>query len=125
MNMHKLVGVNLVTVDPVRLAGFYRDVLGAELEESHGGPDRIEIWFGPKGEDTACIVANRDPGFVPRAYGACQGFELRVEDVDTLYARVCAAGIQPENPPGDLPWGYRYFHIKDPDGNGIDLVQKL
>ena len=27
--------------------------------------------------------------------------------------------------PCDLPWGYRYFHIKDPDGNGIDLVQKL
>lgn len=34
--MHKLVGVNLVTADPVRLAGFYRDVLGAELEEGHG-----------------------------------------------------------------------------------------
>ena len=123
--MHKLVSINLVTGDPVRLSAFYRDVLGAELEENHGGPDRIEIWFGPKTDDTACIVANQDAGFAPRTYNTFQGLELRVADVEALYARVCAAGIQPETAPQDLPWGYRYFHVKDPDGNGIDLVQKL
>ncbi len=123
--MHKLVSINLVTADPARLAAFYRDILGAALEESHGGPDRIEIWFGPKTDDTVCIVANRDPDFKPRTYNTCQGFELRVADVDALYAQLCAAGVKPEAAPRDLPWGFRYFHVKDPDGNGIDLVQKL
>lgn len=124
--MHnRLAGVNLVTADPQRLAYFYRDVLGASIEEGRGGPDRIEIWFGPQGEGTVCIAANRDPDFVPHAYAACQGLELRVADVDALYAQVCAAGVQPAAPPQNLPWGYRYFHVEDPDGNGVDLVQKL
>lgn len=122
---HRLVSINVVTADPQRLAYFYRDVLGASIEESRGGPDRIEIRFGAPETDAVCIVANRAPDFVPRTYAACQGFELRVDDVDALYAQLCAAGIRPSAPPQDLPWGFRYIHIKDPDGNGVDLVQKL
>lgn len=117
----KLRAVNIVTADPVRLAEFYRDVLGADICLDHGGPQRIEICLDGQGP---LIVANGDPAFTPRAYDACQGFELYVEDADAQYRRLCALGIDATEP-CDLPWGYRYFHIKDPDGNGIDLVQKL
>lgn len=122
---NRLAGVNLVTRDPQRLAAFYRDMLGARLVEDHGGPDRIEIWFGEPGEGNVYIAAHREEGYRPRPYQACQGFELRVEHADALCQALKARGVPIEEGPRDLPWGYRFFHIKDPDGNGIDLVQKL
>ncbi len=121
----KLVGINIVSADPGRLAAFYRDVLGADVCEEHGGPQRIELWFGPRDERTVWITVNHDPAFVPRTYQACQGLEFRVADVDAEYARIRALGVPVAAPPADLPWGFRFFHVADPDGNGIDLVQKL
>jgi len=123
--VQKLVSINVVSPNPKRLADFYRDVLGAEINEEHGGPHRIEIWFGPKNDSTVCIVANYDEGFVPQVYNTCQGFEFRVADADSEYKRIRGLGVEVKEPPKDLPWGYRYFNIKDPDGNGIDIVQQL
>lgn len=120
-----LVNVNVVTSDPKRLADFYQNVLGAEIDESHGGPHRIEIWFGPKNASTVCIVANYDEEFAPQTYNTCQGFEFRVADADVEYKRMLGLGVEIKEPPKDLPWGYRYFNIKDPDGNGIDIVAEL
>ena len=121
----KLVGINVVTKDTKRLAEFYKNVLGAEIDESHGGPQRIEIWFGPKCDDTVCIVANYDAVYIPPTVHTCQGFEFRVEDVDGEYERICSLGVTVAEAPKDLPWGFRYFHIKDPDGNGIDIVGRI
>ena len=120
-----LVCINVVTADPKKLADFYHSVLGAEIDESHGGPHRIEIWFGPKCDSTVCIVANYDEGFKPQVYNTCQGFEFRVADADNEYNRMLALGVEVKEPPKDLPWGFRYFNIKDPDGNGIDIVAAL
>jgi len=120
-----LVCINVVTADPKKLADFYQNILGAEIDESHGGPHRIEIWFGPKGDSTVCIVANFDEGFIPQTYNTCQGFEFRVADADVEYNRICGLGVEIKELPKDLPWGYRYFNIKDPDGNGIDIVAQL
>lgn len=118
----KVVSFNIVSPDPKRLAYFYRDVLGADICEEHGGPHRIEIWFGERNESTACIVANFDEDFIPQAFNACQGFEFRVKDADAEYKRMLELGVEVTEPPKDLPWGVRYFNIKDPDGNGIDIV---
>jgi predicted enzyme related to lactoylglutathione lyase len=121
----KLVCINIVSSDPKRLADFYRDVLGADVNEDHGGPHRIEIWFGERSESTACIVVNYDEGFTPQTFNACQGFEFRVTDADMEYKRIQDLGIEINEPPKNVPWGYRFFNIKDPDGNGIDIVQAL
>jgi AraC-like DNA-binding protein/predicted enzyme related to lactoylglutathione lyase len=118
----KLVSINIVTSDPKRLAEFYKNILGADINEEYGGPHRIEIWFGKRNESTVCIVANHDEGFKPQTYNACQGFEFRVADADIEYKRIRALGVEVKDPPKDLPWGVRYFNIKDPDGNGIDIV---
>lgn len=120
-----LVSINIVTADPKRLADFYQRVLGANIDESRGGPHRIEIRFGPEDGHTVCIVANYEEGFVPRTYAACQGFEFRVSDADAEYKRIHDLGVTISAPVKDLPWGYRYFSIKDPDGNGIDIVAQL
>lgn len=117
--------VNIVSADPQRLAGFYRTVLGANIDESHGGPHRIEMWFGDSREGEVLLVVNYDGEYVPRESGACQGFEFQVSDVDAEYLRMQALGVEVKEPPKDTPWGYRFFNIKDPDGNGVDLVQAL
>ena len=121
----KLVSVNLPTPDAKKLANFYHDVLGASIDDSHGGPGRIEIRFGEKDYSTVFIVATQDEDYERSATTACQGFEFSVQDANEEYKRILNLGIVVEEPPKDLPWGYRYFHIKDSDGNGIDLVQKL
>lgn len=122
--------INMVSAAPKRLAEFYRTVLGLRVDESHGGPQRIEMWSGDDRGDSApgdavLIVVNRDAGFVPQAPNACHGFEFRVADVDAEYRRIVSLGVDVKEAPKDLPWGYRYFNLKDPDGNGVDLVQAL
>jgi|GEM_PF-1049370 len=123
----KLVGINIVSSNPRRTADFYEAVLGAYIvdDKEHGGPHRIEIWFGERNENTTCITVNYDEGFKQQAYNTCQGFEFRVADADAEYVRIKGLGIEIQEPPQDLPWGYRYFHVKDPEGNGIDIVQAL
>jgi catechol 2,3-dioxygenase-like lactoylglutathione lyase family enzyme len=122
----KFVGVNIVSSNPKRLADFYKEVLGADIvnDKEHGGPNRIEIWFGERNENTTCITVNYDEGFKPQTFNGCayHGFEFRVEDVDAEHERISGLGVEVKYLPKDTPWGYRYFGIKDPDGNTIDIV---
>ena len=122
---HKLVCINIVSPAPKKLADFYSKVFNADICEDHGGPNRIEIWLGERNENTVCVVANSDEGFKPQSYNTCQGFEFRVLDADAEYKRILDLGIEIPEPPKNTPWGYRYFHIKDTDGNGIDIVAPL
>ena len=132
-----LVCVNIASPDPKRLADFYREILGANVNEEYGGPRRIEIWFGEKSK-AVLIVANLDEGIAPRAenkskwfefrgqrHDSSRGFELRVADADSEYERIRSLGVEVKEPPKNLPWGYRIFTIKDPDGNDIEIVAAL
>lgn len=121
----KLNCVNIPTPNAKRLADFYQKVLGANIDESHGGPQRIEIWFGYDKDSTVFLVATQDTEYKKTETTACQGFEFYVSDVEAEYNRIQELGIEIKEPPKDLPWGYRYFHLVDPDGNGIDIVQML
>ena len=129
---HKFVLINVMSPDPKRLADFYKKVLGADIvnHEWYGGPNRIEIWFGEKNDNNTCIAVHYDEGFKPQTTGSSAfmgvewnfGFEFRVADADTEYERIREMDVEIKYPPKDVPWGYRYFGIKDPDGNTIDLV---
>lgn len=121
----KLVLVNIVSANPLRLSQFYHDILDANIVTDHGGPNRIEIWFGEQDERAVCIAVNYQEDYKPAKITACQGFEFRVANANAEYKRMLNLGVEIEQAPQDLPWGYRYFHIKDPDGNGIDIVQAL
>jgi catechol 2,3-dioxygenase-like lactoylglutathione lyase family enzyme len=50
---------------------------------------------------------------------------LYVADVDALFARAMAAGLQPATHPADAPWGERYFHIVDPAGHELSFAKPL
>jgi catechol 2,3-dioxygenase-like lactoylglutathione lyase family enzyme len=47
------------------------------------------------------------------------------DDVDGLYARLITAGVKPQAPPRDAPWGERFFHVADPDGHEISFAWPL
>jgi uncharacterized glyoxalase superfamily protein PhnB len=44
------------------------------------------------------------------------GLFVRVDDVETAYARALAAGATVVRPPADIPYGYRSAIVKDPAG---------
>lgn len=58
-------------------------------------------------------------------------YRFAVRDVDQLYAEFQergvpeeqAAGASPWLVPGDTPWGTREFHLRDPDGNGLQFYR--
>jgi catechol 2,3-dioxygenase-like lactoylglutathione lyase family enzyme len=50
---------------------------------------------------------------------------FRVTNVDDLYARAVAAGLEPDTAPADAPWGERFFHLTDPDGHELSFARPL
>lgn len=58
-------------------------------------------------------------------------YRFLVADVDALYAELGAAGAleasassaSPWRKPAATPWGTREFHLRDPDGNGLQFYQ--
>ena len=48
-----------------------------------------------------------------------------VSDVDALYDRALAAGLEPSSAPRDAEWGERYFHMTDPDGHELSFARPL
>jgi catechol 2,3-dioxygenase-like lactoylglutathione lyase family enzyme len=43
-------------------------------------------------------------------------------EVDEIYQRVAAAGLEIVHPPTDEQWGVRRFFFRDPDGNVVNVV---
>jgi catechol 2,3-dioxygenase-like lactoylglutathione lyase family enzyme len=58
-------------------------------------------------------------------------YRFVVRDVDRLYAEFQKGGVVQEQAsgsspwlaPGDTPWGTREFHLRDPDGNGLQFYR--
>lgn len=55
-------------------------------------------------------------------------YRFAVRDLDQAYAEFQANGALPAHSsspyarPADTPWGTREFHLRDPDGNGLQFV---
>ena len=113
----KLSAVNLRTARLPEMVSFYRDLLGLPCQERV--PDRWEIQVGD-----LCLALVQGENVPPPDPENCL-LEFAVEDALAQYRRITGLGLSTQGEPADLPWGYRYFAIKDPDGNCIDFVQKL
>ncbi|MGB3942717.1 MAG: VOC family protein [Candidatus Manganitrophaceae bacterium] len=62
--------------------------------------------------------------FRPAFQGQGVWIAVDVEDVDTEYRRIQALGAPIEVAIRDEPWGDRHFVVVDPNGIGIDVVQR-
>ena len=88
----------------------------------------FEMLYG--GEDTGFTSFRAGSGYLNLIAQAAEirwwGRAIFYEsDVDGLYRRLVAAGVQPQAAPRDAPWGERFFHVADPDGHEISFARPL
>ncbi len=86
----KLVLVNIVSANPIQLGNFYHDILGATIDSEHGGPNRIEIWFGEKDEHTVCIAVNYQKDYIAAKTTTCQGSLEELKRAKFIISKVLA-----------------------------------
>lgn len=111
----------IVTPDLDRVQAFYSQVLGAVevLRYPAEGPvffKTLKIGDGELG----LVVQETDVSLPARIV-----LSIDVEDVDAVLPLVEAAGGQVRGPANDMPWGQRVAHVFDPDGNPVNLTQKI
>ncbi len=101
--------VCLLTGDVVRLADFYKKLLGVD----NGSSDTVHQFI--LAEETALTVYN-DGTERPGNFHNIQ-IAFTVEDVDAEFERVKAIGGKIAEPPTQRPWGAKNMSFFDPDGN--------
>ncbi|SMG51791.1 VOC family protein [Paraburkholderia susongensis] len=111
-----LSAITLATGDMQRAVPFY-EALGFPLK--FGGPQEAFTSFAFGGTYLNLIADTRAP---VNWWGRVIFY---VSDVDALYRKALAAGLQPSFAPSDAPWGERYFHITDPDGHELSFARPL
>ena len=106
---------------------FYRDILGFPV--LWGDENGTYTDFDVDGHKLAMFLR----GPMAEAIGAAQPepktdgqdyvcLVFAVEDVDREYNSLIEKGISPLNKPHDRKdWGIRCFHLRDPDGNLIEI----
>jgi lactoylglutathione lyase len=110
------------TPDIERALGFYRDLLGGEVEyrfppEGEPGYVALNLGSGHLGIGLAPDAATGTGG---------QRFSLWVyaDSCDDAVERLRAGGITVTEEPADQPWGERVARVLDPDGNEVIVGEK-
>jgi predicted enzyme related to lactoylglutathione lyase len=114
VTVHPLV----LSPDVERLHAFYAGLLGAEISQrfpAEGEVFSLELrvdGFRLGLVQVGDVVAG-EPGRVL--------LSIDVDDVDVLLPRVTELGGRVTGGPTDMPWGQRVLHVRDPDGNAVNL----
>ena len=105
---------------------FYTRLFGCEvLHEEEGG------WFvllRLGGNELGFMKPNRPSQaaiFRPAFEGRGVWVAIEVEDAGAEYERLRALGVPIEVQLRDEPWGDRHFVVVDPNGIGVDVVQRV
>ncbi|PYR49911.1 MAG: extradiol dioxygenase [Acidobacteria bacterium] len=109
---------------------FFVDVLQFELVEdtpsltTDGRPKRWVV-VRPSGGQTGILLAradgNHQASIVGQQFAGRVGLFLRVDDFETAYQRMVAAGVRFVSPPRDEPYGKLAVFL-DLEGNRWDLL---
>ncbi len=97
---------------------FYEDVLGFRTVFANGDP----VGFLVLAKDSAEIHLSRAPDH--RA-STTNVFHLMVDDAAALHAALASAGVRIVKRLADKDYGQRAFVFADPDGNRIDVGERL
>ncbi len=115
--INSISAVTLATHDMAAAVRFYRS-LGFSLR--YGGEDSAFTSFcvGPSYLNLIGQPKDRQWSWWGRVI-------FYVSDVDALYERAVAKGLDPNSTPRDAEWGERYFHLTDPDGHQLSFAKPL
>jgi len=114
-SIESLSAVTVFTRDMARAVRFY-EALGFVMR--YGGPEADFTSFHA-GPGYLNLMKGEPPG---RLWGRVIFY---VSDVDAMYRRARSVQLEPETEPADAPWGERYFHLRDPDGNELSFARPL
>src|SRR3712207_5221037 len=101
------------------MLAFYSGLLGAA--ETERFPEDGPVFFvGLRIGDSEVGLVSDDA--VADAPAGRILLSVDVPDVDVLLPRVAGLGGELTGGPTDMPWGQRVAHVKDPDGNAVNLT---
>lgn len=112
----------ILTTDLERLVRFYTTLFDA-VPVARVPSDGPASYVGVR-------VGNSTLGLATSADAASGGtarilLSAHVDSVDDLLEHVEDAGGSVLGPPRDMPWGQRVAHLRDPDGNTVNLTQPI
>ncbi|MEU3737989.1 MULTISPECIES: VOC family protein [unclassified Streptomyces] len=112
----------IITPDLDRLLRFYQELLGA-VEVSRTPEEGPAFFVDLRiGDSELGVVSDTS---VPLDSPQRILLSVAVQAVDDLLERVDSLGGEALGPANDMPWGQRVAHIKDPDGNAVNLTQVI
>lgn len=122
--------------DPDASLAFYRDTLGFEVRGDVGYGGRRWITVGPAKQPEPSIVLYppaASPGLTEderrtiaemMAKGTYAMIILATPDLDGVFARLQANGVEVVQEPADQPYGVRDCAVRDPAGNLIRIQER-
>lgn len=120
--------VNLFTRDIEASIRFHRDTLGLRetfRTPAEGTPEHVEMAAGGFTLGLGSVEAARRVHGVDSAPGApAMAVVFWVDDVDTTYAQLLAAGAPAVTEPHDTANDNHNAVVRDPDGNLVELVAR-
>lgn len=108
---------NLPAPDPALADPFYRDILGLHVAMDHGW---IRTYAGD-GEMTVQLSIASEGG----SGTAVPDLSIEVDDLEEALRRVNQAGLPLAYGPANEAWGVRRFHVRDPLGRLVNILQHL
>ncbi|ASY57267.1 glyoxalase superfamily protein [Sinorhizobium sp. CCBAU 05631] len=106
---------NLQVSDPQRARSFYTDLLGLNVVMDHGWLVTFAAEGGSAMPQVSFAIDGGSGTPVP-------ALSIEVDDVDEVYRRAKAAGIEIVYDITDEPWGVRRFFVRDPFGNVVNIL---
>ena len=101
-----------------RALGFYQDILGMSVTFTNGDPVGFVILTRNAAELHLTLVKSHRAGLHNVAH-------LMVDDATALHEHLVANGVRIVKGLRDADYGLRGFVMADPDGNRIDVGQRL
>jgi glyoxylase I family protein len=118
--------------DVLKLAEWYCRTFGMRIiAKNDATPPAIVIGFGQTLRDGALVelMPVKDPGPNPaecaRFQPGIRHLAFRVTDFDEAYAKLNGAGVTFTTPVGEAVGGGRTILFRDPEGNELQIVERL
>lgn len=124
----KLTTIRVLATRFEETVAFYRDVMGIPIRADAG----VYVAFDAEGFELGIYGRDMMAGIVgsmakaPTATNDGLLINLEVEDLEKTMTALNARGAAFETQPHDQPdWGMRVVHLRDPEGNLIELYERL
>ncbi len=114
----RLNHVLVYVADVSRSLDFYEKKLGFVRIEGDGQQGYARL-RAPDGEAT--LGLHRAGGDAAPPWRDGIRLYLEFEDLDAMCHRLEDEGVVFDQPPRDMPWGWRHAYLKDPDGHELSL----